>query len=154
MAIPAWVVRYLPTIASLVAKLVEKWASHKGTRPRPPVIGALLFVLATASPAAAIDFAWDANTEPDLAGYRLYRSPASAGASGPVCANAWDVVAQYVLVTAGSDNPSNGRWCYSLTAIDTKWPLPNESGRSNVVFLQVPYDSTPPAVPTNLRLVP
>jgi hypothetical protein len=100
-----------------------------------------------------VNLAWDANAESDVFGYRLYRAPGSGPGSAPVC-GAWTLVQTFGLVTTGSDLPPNGRWCYRLTAFDTAWPVANESLPSNVVWLQVPTDTTAPAVPGALRVVP
>ena len=114
------------------------------------VIFALLCILAINVNAAT--FAWDANTEPDLAGYRLYRAPGSGTMPTPTCGT-FVAVQSYGLVTTGVDVPPAGRWCYSLTAIDSAWPVANESGYSNRVYLQLPQDTTSPGMPGTLRVV-
>jgi len=102
--------------------------------------------------ASAATLAWDANTEPDLAGYRLYRATGSGFMPSPTCGT-FSLVQSFGLVTQGIDAAPNGRWCYQLTAIDNAWPMSNESGVSNRVYLQVPTDTTAPGVPVSVRLV-
>ena len=119
-------------------------------------IAIVFFILAVICGWAALTyaatFAWDANTEPDLAGYRLYRASGSGTFPTPTC-GAFAQVQTFGTVTTGVDVPPNGRWCYVLTAIDNAWPAGNESGYSNRVYLQVPTDTVQPGVPGTLRVV-
>ena len=116
------------------------------------LLGIIAILLLWSAYCFAATFAWDANTEPDLAGYRLYRAPGSGTMPAPTC-GAFAQVQSFGLVATGVDAPPNGRWCYHLTAIDNAWPSGNESGPSNRVYLQVPTDSTAPGVPGSLRVV-
>ena len=91
-----------------------------------------------------ITFSWDANTESDLAGYRLYQSDQPGVYNyGPVHA--------MVTIPAGTETcvlsgVVDGTWYWVLTAYDTEG---NESGPSNEVSDTV--DETAPAPPTNLH---
>ena len=114
------------------------------------IVLAALLIGATTTHAAT--FEWDPNTEPDLAGYRLYRAPGSGTMPAPTC-GVWSLVQTFGVVTTGQDVPPNGRWCYHLTAFDNAWPTSNESGPSNRVYLQVPTDTAAPTMPGTLRVV-
>lgn len=85
---------------------------------------------------ANVTFQWDANTESDLAGYRLYQG-VSSGVYDAVVA---DIPAGTETVTIAVDD---GTYFWALTAYDADG---NESGFSNEVMRRV--DTTPPAPPT------
>lgn len=114
------------------------------------ILLAILLVLAMAFAAQAADvtLAWDPNTEPDLAGYRIYMSIASGTYDKAV-----DKVADIAVGTETATVavlPEDGRAIYFVaTAYDTSG---NESGFSNEVSWQVP-DVVPPAEPKDFRLV-
>ena len=97
-------------------------------------------VMASAA-TSSVTLAWDANTESDLAGYKLYRAPA---ATGP-----W-TLAQTVgkVTTTTVTGLADGTYFFVLTAFDNKTPAPNESGHSNQVTFGA--DTTPPANPKNV----
>jgi fibronectin type 3 domain-containing protein len=77
---------------------------------------------ATPSP-ASVELSWDANTEPDLAGYRVYRSTAGG---------AFEKVGDVNEIPAYSDHAvERGKtYRYMVTALDKAG---NESGRSPTV---------------------
>lgn len=94
--------------------------------------------------AAITNLAWDANTEADLAGYKLYQS--TAGATGPF--TFVKTIPKGTLATVTADLPDGTYW-WVLTAYDN---VGNESGYSNVVTRVI--DTSAPAAPRNFRLVP
>ena len=105
------------------------------------VFAALL--IAVSAYAAVTNLAWDANTESDLAGYKLYQSTTAGGPYTFV-----REVDQNTLTAATADLP-DGTYFFVVTAFDT---FGNESGYSNEVSKT--DDTTPPAPPQNFRLVP
>jgi len=99
----------------------------------------LIVAWACLAMAADVTFTWDANTEPDLAGYYLYQSNVSGGyifGGGNHIAS----------IPAGTETAilgiPEGGWYWVLTAFDTS---ENESGSSNEVSLYI--DETAPAPP-------
>jgi endoglucanase len=103
-----------------------------------------LMLIAVVAYATITNLAWDANTETDLAGYKLYQS--TAGATGPF--TYVKTIAKGTLTAATADLPDGTYW-WVLTAYDTNG---NESGYSNVVTRTI--DTVAPAAPKNFRLVP
>lgn len=105
----------------------------------------LLFTHASAEAATIrLTLQWDANTEADLAGYRLYKSTTS----GSYTFGAANAVASYGKVTTGAADVTGAegqRVYFVLTAFDLTG---NESGPSNEVSYVIP-DTTPPAAPKN-----
>jgi len=106
----------------------------------------LLFSLTSYLHAGTVTLAWDANSEDDLAGYKLYYTNETVS---PIQFISIDVgnVLQYTV------DPvlENVQYCYKLTAYDTNG---NESGYSNEVhhIVKVNWDTDdkiPPAPPTN-----
>jgi len=86
---------------------------------------------------------WDANTEADLAGYRVYEKTA-VGTYGElgVCT----AVTTELAFTAATPHP-DGAYSWVITAYDDAG---NESGYSNEV--SAVFDSGPPAPPTGCSL--
>ena len=105
----------------------------------------LLFLSAMSCPAADVTLAWDANTEADLAGYRLYQ----AEKIGDVT-TAWEQVAEIPagteICTVTVDDDKDYAWL--LTAFDSKG---NESFPSNMAELVKQPDKIPPGHAKNLR---
>jgi len=92
---------------------------------------------------SAITFEWDANTEVDLAGYRLYQSTASGE-------YAFGDGQQVATIPAGTetgtlDNVPDGTYYWVLTAYDDQG---NESDPSNEVTEVL--DTSAPIPPGNL----
>lgn len=94
--------------------------------------------------AATVNLAWDAPSDADLAGYRLYRAPGPCLTPGPFA-----MVQTFAKVTTGADTAvPDGTYCYALTAADT---ANNESVYSNKV--EVSVNVNPPAAPPALRVI-
>lgn len=87
--------------------------------------------------ASGVTFVWNANSETDLAGYRLYQSQ-KAGTYGDAFVK--EIVAG--TETVAIENLADGEYFWVVTAFDTHG---NESGYSNEVSLEI--DTTPPACP-------
>lgn len=111
------------------------------------IIGVLLCVmgalLAWPVLAATVNIAWNANTESDLAGYRLYRAPGACSNPG-----AFATVGTFGRVTTGSNVvTADGTYCYKLTAYDTaNNESPFSAGAEAVV------NTVPPVAPTGLTV--
>jgi endoglucanase len=102
-----------------------------------------VLAVAAAAYAAVTNLAWDANTEADLAGYKLYQGTKAGGPYTYVQTIAKGTLA---AVTA---NLTDGTYCWVLTAYDSSG---NESGYSNEVCRTI--DTVAPAAPTGFRLAP
>src|SRR5438552_15709445 len=87
--------------------------------------------------AADVALSWSSNTEPDLAGYKVYYGAASHGYGNPVV-----IGLQTSYTVTGL---SNGTYYFSVTAYDTSG---NESGFSNEVSKAISGspDTTPPSI--------
>jgi len=98
-----------------------------------------------ANAASDVTFQWDANTEADLEGYRLYQS----NQSGVYNFGPGNEVAN---IPAGTESVTlngvlDGTWYWVLTAYDTN---ENESGPSNEVTASL--DTEPPAPPEHFLI--
>jgi len=92
-----------------------------------------------------LNFTWNANSEPDLAGYRLWYGSESRNYSDVV-----DVgnVTEHSMIFDMADNIT---LYFALTAVDTS---DNESPFSNEVsYTYIPLDTEPPGAPTGLTFV-
>lgn len=117
------------------------------------VLGSNALLAQTAS--VSVSLTWTANTETDLAGYKVYRGQGTTQCSGLAPLPALSVNGTPVRVLAPSaayTDPTvsrvEGPVCYELTAYDTS---SNESGRSNRA--QVVLNVNPPSSPQNLQVV-
>ena len=90
-----------------------------------------------------VSFQWDANTEADLAGYKIYRSAISGVYSSGALVGT--IPAPSVEFT--ENNVPDGTWFWVATAYDT---YGNESGYSNEVTSTL--NTEPPAPPQNLSI--
>ena len=95
--------------------------------------------------ASDVTFQWDANTEGDMAGYRLYQSTVS----GQYTFGAGNEAINIPVPTTNATlfNVPDGTYYWVVTAYDTDTPTANESGPSNEVTKTL--DSIPPSPPTN-----
>ena len=109
------------------------------------VIGAFLLFATLAFAGTSVTFEWDANTETDLAGYRLYQSTTL----GTYVFGAGNEVAEILVGTETVilEDILSGTYFWVLTAFDTGG---NESGPSNEVTATL--DSLSPDAPKNLRI--
>ncbi len=89
-----------------------------------------------------VQLTWSANTDVDLAGYRVYRSDAAAGTYLPLNSGALVTDASFL----DSANQAGEHWYYKVAAVDLS---ANESAMSDVADA-VRIDTTAPAVPTGL----
>ena len=105
----------------------------------------ILAILAIAgiAQAATVQVTWNPNTEPDLAGYRLYVGEASGQYGEPI--DLGNVTGHVMEIT-----PEYGATYYfALTAYDTSG---NESGYSDEATCFIP-DGVKPEKPTGLRAI-
>jgi len=103
----------------------------------------LIVAWACIAMAAEVTFTWDANTEPDLAGYQLYQSDASGDYIFGGGNHVFSI--QAGIETCVLD-VSEGGWYWVLTAFDTSG---NESGPSNECSKYI--DETAPSPPGGLQ---
>jgi len=106
-----------------------------------------LFIMSGVSLAGDVSFMWDANTEPDLSGYRLFMhdDATSYDYANPVL--------ECTTVGASVKNlPDGHTYYFVLRAFDTEG---FESGNSNEVSQYFPtaWEGVPPASPQVLRFV-
>lgn len=110
----------------------------------------ILFFLWVGAASAAtyqVTFEWNANTETDLTGYRLYMSPTS-GQYTYGQANALASVGNVTTTQVSITLDEGAKRYFVLTAFDNAG---NESGPSNEVSWTAP-DVTPPSAPSNFLL--
>jgi len=91
---------------------------------------------------ASVELTWTANTEPDLASYKVYQSFTDG---------VWGVSTATVVAPATTYTIANvldGTYWYALTAVDTAG---NESDKS--ISAKIVVNVAPPAKPTGLKLL-
>jgi len=99
---------------------------------------------ATAQLTRTVALGWDANTETDLAGYKLYYGNASRTYTTTI------TIPNPTAVTYSIDLPV-GTYYFALTAYDLGT---NESGYSNEVSTSIDEIYTYPQTPTNPIIIP
>jgi parallel beta-helix repeat protein len=96
----------------------------------------------------SLTLGWDANTDLDLTGYRVYMNQSGAGSNGP-----WQLLTSAAGITATGlwvqDMLSETAYHFVVTALDE---VPNESPLSLVLTVTT-LDITPPEAPTLDELV-
>jgi len=103
----------------------------------------IIMLLPAIAFAATVQVTWNPNTEPDLAGYRLYVGEASGQYGEPV--DVGNVTGHVMEIT-----PQHGATYYfALTAYDTSG---NESGYSDEATCFI-SDGVKPEKPTGLRAI-
>lgn len=105
------------------------------TPPNPPQN------LSAANDDGTLFISWDANTEADLAGYNLYYGKINDGFDTQIVL---EPIIQYELV--GLEN--NVEYQFIIQAFDTHNNLGNVSEKETAI----PFDTHPPAVPSNIVL--
>jgi len=113
------------------------------------LLSAVLAFLSVQAHAVDLNVTWGANTAPDLAGYRMYKSLASGvylfDVTGENFVKEIALGAGQAVGTQVLPLPDDGRTYFSVvTAIDASG---NESGPSNEISFDTD-DLTPPAPPT------
>lgn len=112
----------------------------------------MFFVIPALGWAADATLIWNANTESDLAGYKVYFAQMNCNAQGPLAplsVNGSPVVLGKVTTYKHVGLPIiDGTLCWELTAYDTSG---NESLRS--VRVSKAVNQVPPAAPNGLDVV-
>ena len=120
-------------------KLLESGESNlkiviaKDTFPPAAPQGLVAAILSGESGKAVVDLSWSLNVEPDLAGYRVYRSE-QEGSRGELLTAEQLPTPAYRDISA---EPGKRYW-YSVTAVDRAG---NESPPSSAVFAEIPQPS-------------
>lgn len=104
------------------------------------VAAILCWAILASAATTSVTLAWDANTEADLSGYKLYRATAAAGPFAAI-----QTLGKVTTTTVAG--LADGSYWFKLTATDT---YGNESGFSNTVTFLA--DTIPPAIPATLRV--
>jgi predicted small lipoprotein YifL len=123
-AVRCYVIRTVVTVGSAVESEPSPAVCISPTDTFPPKAPSALAAVASQG---AISLIWDANTEPDLAGYIVLRGSASGATMRPL-------MAKPIKETTFRDTTvrPNARYVYVVVAVDTATP-PNISAQSNRV---------------------
>ncbi len=108
------------------------------------LVGSIIF---SCSSVFALTLSWNANSESDLAWYRVYRSNTPDGQTIKDGSHIYEILAGTESVNM--DDTPEGKWYWIATAGDFSG---NESGKSNEVSYTV--DRTAPADMTMLKIDP
>ena len=95
---------------------------------------------------------WNPNTEPDMAGYNLYRTDTAARTkinSTLLPFHPGPGLSSYAFALTVTDN-SSGTLSFVLTAVDQSG---NESADSNIATYVYTSDTIPPGTPQNLKII-
>lgn len=111
------------------------------------LLACLLLIPSIAFAASNVTFGWDANSESDLAGYKLYQSASAGGPYTEVADISQASLAdpqnpEYTLA-----NVTDGVYFWVITAYDD---ADNESGYSNEVTADL--DTLSPGAPVNIEI--
>jgi hypothetical protein len=132
----------------------QEQTAHKKEKSMKRIV--LLMVMVLLFPAASlsaefalvaastdVNFEWDANTEPDLAGYNIYRSEVSGGP--------YELIATLGPEAVSYTDPAlpDGELFWIARAVDTAG---NEAPAS--IEVTAVLDTIPPAAVKNFRIVP
>lgn len=103
-----------------------------------------LFLFPVLAQAEQVTLAWDANTESDLAGYKIYKGVVSADYDNSI--DVGNITTRIILNLIQGET-----YYFAATAYDTSG---NESIYSDEISYTVPIiDVTPPGAPKNFRKV-
>jgi hypothetical protein len=110
------------------------------------ILIALLFAATSALAETDVTLAWDANTEPDLAGYKVHRG-IQAGIYDTIFDVPLDTLTNPLSPIYVDESLPDGTYFWTVTAYDTD---SNESGYSTEVSKKI--DTIPPSVPIGVRI--
>lgn len=102
--------------------------------------------------AATATLTWNANTESDLAGYKIYRATQSCSAQGPLAplldGNGQPISVGKVTTYTDTTVPNvDGEVCYEITAFDLGGLESERSNRATKIL-----NINPPTAPTGLSV--
>jgi fibronectin type 3 domain-containing protein len=104
-------------------------------------LASVLFFSVLSAQGATITFLWDANTEPDLAGYKLYQGTKTGDYAAATPVELGNVT------THKLEDIADGQHFFVVTAVDADG---NESGFSNEVTVTI--DTIGPGAPQNFKI--
>lgn len=113
------------------------------------LIAIAILLMASTAIAATVNFRWAANTEPDLAGYRLYRATKSGGYIKGAYVAQIPCGPNDESCTQAADQVGIGTFFWTVTAYD-------EEGLESDYSIELSKTiggSTPPDPPSNLSII-